>query len=230
MDRQVGRPNEWLSLSLALVGGYGDAAGFVIAKTFTGHVTGSLVLTTIGLAAHDWRATFGHASAVVFFLAGIPLSVLVDRTLAERTFLRLLPTVLLVEIVLIWTAYLTSISHAVRGKEIFVICVSLALGLQNGAFRRTGGISVHTTYLTGTITTLIAAQMDRGRTQVVAIPAAGPDAKVRTFYGIWIAFVVGSGAGAAMALRFGEAGILGAALILLAVIFGGPLAERRSTS
>jgi uncharacterized membrane protein YoaK (UPF0700 family) len=45
--------NEWLSFELALVGGYGDAAGFVIAKTFTGHVTGSLVLATVGAAAHD---------------------------------------------------------------------------------------------------------------------------------------------------------------------------------
>jgi hypothetical protein len=42
MDRHVG-PNEWLSLSLALVGGYADVAGFVIAKTFTGHVTGSVI-------------------------------------------------------------------------------------------------------------------------------------------------------------------------------------------
>jgi uncharacterized membrane protein YoaK (UPF0700 family) len=82
----------------------------------------------------------------------------VDRTLVERTFLRLLPTVPLVEIVLIGTAYLTSISHAVWRKETFVICTSLALGLQNGAFRRTGGISDDTTYLTGTITTPIATQ------------------------------------------------------------------------
>jgi uncharacterized membrane protein YoaK (UPF0700 family) len=82
----------------------------------------------------------------------------VDRTLVERTFLRLLPTVPLVEIVLIGTAYLTSISRAVWRKEILVICTSLALGLQNGAFRRTGGISDDTTYLTGTITTLIATQ------------------------------------------------------------------------
>jgi uncharacterized membrane protein YoaK (UPF0700 family) len=48
--------NEWLAYGLALVGGYGDAAGFVIAKTFTGHVTGGLVLATIGVAAHDWGA------------------------------------------------------------------------------------------------------------------------------------------------------------------------------
>jgi uncharacterized membrane protein YoaK (UPF0700 family) len=31
----------WLSFGLAFIGGYGDAASFVLAKTFTGHVTGS---------------------------------------------------------------------------------------------------------------------------------------------------------------------------------------------
>jgi uncharacterized membrane protein YoaK (UPF0700 family) len=49
----------WLSLGLAFVGGYGDAASFVLAKTFTGHVTGNLVLAAIAVAAHDWRATLG---------------------------------------------------------------------------------------------------------------------------------------------------------------------------
>lgn len=31
-------PNKWLSFALAFVGGYGDAVGFVFAKTFTGQV------------------------------------------------------------------------------------------------------------------------------------------------------------------------------------------------
>jgi len=53
----------WLSLGLAFVGGYGDAASFVLAKTFTGHVTGNLVLAAIAVAAHDWRATLGPLSA-----------------------------------------------------------------------------------------------------------------------------------------------------------------------
>jgi uncharacterized membrane protein YoaK (UPF0700 family) len=43
----ITRPDEQLSLGLAFVGGYGDAAGFILAKTFTGHVTGSLVLAAI---------------------------------------------------------------------------------------------------------------------------------------------------------------------------------------
>ena len=31
----------WLASGLAFVGGYGDAISFLLAKTFTGHITGS---------------------------------------------------------------------------------------------------------------------------------------------------------------------------------------------
>jgi len=60
-----------LSLGLAFVGGYGDAASFILAKTFTGHVTGNLVLAAIAIAAHEWRAAVGHVLAIVTFLTGI---------------------------------------------------------------------------------------------------------------------------------------------------------------
>jgi uncharacterized membrane protein YoaK (UPF0700 family) len=227
MNRDAGSANEWLSFGLALVGGYGDAAGFVLAKTFTGHVTGSLVLATIGVAEHDWRATLGHVSAVVFFLMGIPLSILMERALAAWPSRRLVPTVLGIEVILTAAAYFVLVSHAARGRELFVVCMALALGLQNGAFRRTGGISVHTTYLTGTITSLIGAQMDRFGSPAIPTPAATSDPKARIFCGVWIAFVLGGSAGAVMVLRFGAVGILGAALLLLAVLSGNSIADRR---
>src|ERR1700758_705991 len=220
--------SEWLSFGLALVGGYGDTAGFVIAKTFTGHVTGSLVLATVGAAAHDWGAALGHASAVVVFLAGIPLSVLLDRALAAWSSWRLLPTVMGIEVILIVTAYWAS--QAALGTEAFVACMSLALGLQNGAFRRTGGISVHTTYLTGTITSLIGMRMALHGPPPIPIAAATTEAKVRMSCGIWVAFVVGSGTGAAMVLRFGKVGILGVALLLLAVMLGDSIVSGRTLS
>jgi uncharacterized membrane protein YoaK (UPF0700 family) len=62
-----------LSFGLAFVGGYGDAASFVLAKTFTGHVTGNLVLGAIAVAAQDWRAVLGHLTAIVTFLLGVVL-------------------------------------------------------------------------------------------------------------------------------------------------------------
>src|SRR6202008_1679790 len=200
------------------------------AKTFTGHVTGSLVLATVGAAAHDWGAALGHASAVVVFLAGIPLSVLLDRALAAWSSWRLLPTVMGIEVILIVAAYWASASQAAFGTEAFVACMSLALGLQNGAFRRTGGISVHTTYLTGTITSLIGMRMALHGTPPIPIAAATTEAKVRMSCGIWVAFVVGSGTGAGMVLRFGKAGILGAALLLLAVMLANSIMSGKTLS
>ena len=41
----------WLYLALGFVGGYGDAAGFVLAGSFTGHATGNIVLGAIAVAA-----------------------------------------------------------------------------------------------------------------------------------------------------------------------------------
>jgi uncharacterized membrane protein YoaK (UPF0700 family) len=205
----------WLSLGLAFVGGYGDAASFVLAKTFTGHVTGNLVLAAIAVAAHDWRAMLGHLSAIVTFLIGIFVSVLIVRPLNTWSSWPLLPTIMGMEVILIVAASLALASGVGHGVEIFVIFVSLALGLQNGAFRRAGGISVHTTYLTGMITSLISTEAEQYASQVVARPVIAHDPKISLFCGIWIAFVLGAATGAAMVLHFGAVGMLGAAALLI---------------
>jgi uncharacterized membrane protein YoaK (UPF0700 family) len=216
----ISQTDAWLSLGLAFVGGYGDAASFVLAKTFTGHVTGNLVLTAIAVAAHEWRAALGHLSAIVTFLMGIFMSVLIARPLKEW----LLPTIMGMEVILIVAASLSLSSHMAHGVEIFVIFVSLALGLQNGGFRRVGGISVHTTYLTGMITSLLSTEAEQYASEVVPPVVSAHDPKISLLCGIWIAFVVGAGTGAAMVLHFGAVGMLGAALFLI------PLALREVQS
>jgi uncharacterized membrane protein YoaK (UPF0700 family) len=207
------RPAEaWLSFALAFVGGYGDAAGVVLAKTFTGHVTGSLVLGAIAIAAHEWSALMVHLSAVLFFLVGVISSVLIERALVAWPFLKPLPTVLSIEVILTMTAYLAVASRAAPRVEIFVVCLSLALGMQNGAFQRTGGIIVHTTYLTGMITSLMTAEAKRWQ----IMSTRGP--KLNLLYGIWLAFFVGSAVGAAMAFQFKGAGVLGVTFLLLVIL------------
>jgi uncharacterized membrane protein YoaK (UPF0700 family) len=208
----------WLSFGLAFVGGYGDAAGFVLAKTFTGHVTGNLVLAAIAVAAHDWRAMLESLSAVVTFLTAIFVSVLIVRPLKVWSSWPLLPAIMGIEIILILAASLTLASGVAHGVEIFVIFVSLALGLQNGAFRRAGGISVHTTYLTGMITSLISTEAEQYASQVVPPPVSAHDPKISLLCGIWIAFVLGAGTGAAMVLHFGAVGMLGAAVPLILLV------------
>jgi uncharacterized membrane protein YoaK (UPF0700 family) len=207
-----------LSFGLAFVGGYGDAASFVLAKTFTGHVTGNLVLAAIAVAFHDWRAALGHLSAIVTFLIGIFLSLLIVRPLKKWPSWPLLPTIMGIEVILIVTASLALASDLAHGVETFVIFVSLALGLQNGAFRRVGGISVHTTYLTGMITSLISSETEKYVSEVVPPLVRTPDPRIGLLCGIWIAFVLGAGTGAAMVMHFKAPGMLGAALLLILLV------------
>src|ERR1700676_1138824 len=180
----------WLSFGLAFIGGYGDAASFVLAKTFTGHVTGNLVLAAIAIAAEDWRAMLGPLSAIVTFLLGVVLSVVIARPLKVWPSWLLLPTIRGIEGLFTVGAALALASGMARRVEIFVIFVSLALGLQNGAFRRAGGISVHTTYLTGMITSLISTDAEKYISGSPS-PVGTPDPKIGLLCRIWIAFVLG---------------------------------------
>ena len=205
-------PDMWLSFALAFVGGYGDAASVVPAKTFTGHITGSLVLAAIAIAAHEWRALLAHLVAVVFFLTGVLLGVRIEQTHATWPAWQPIPTVVGIEVILTVTAYLALASRAVPGAEIFVVCMSLALGVQNGAFQRSGGISVHTTYLTGMIISLITTQAE------LSHPMTERNPKVNILYGIWLAFFLGAAIGSALTLQFKEAGTLGVTFLLIVIL------------
>ena len=206
-------PKEWLSFSLAFVGGFGDAAGFVLAKTFTGHITGNLVLAAVSMTAADWRTTAARLLAVVFFLAGILLSVFFVRLLATRLWPSPLTAAFAAELILIISGSLALMSHATIGIEIFVLCLSLALGLQNGAFRRAGGISVHTTYLTGMITGLMVTEAENFFS--TARTPAAHNLSVGLLYAIWVSFFLGAATGATLVFHFKEVGMLGLALVLL---------------
>ena len=104
----------WLSFGLAFVGGYSDAASLLLAKTFTGHVTGNFILTAISIAAHDWQNFTRRVLAIALFLMGIILSVILERVLTKNPWQSFLPIVLGLEIVLILLAYvaLTSLLGA----------------------------------------------------------------------------------------------------------------------
>ena len=126
--------SSWLSFGLAVVGGYCDAAGYVLAKTFTGHITGTLVLAAISVAGHDWRTVLRHLLAIALFLSGVVLILIWSRFIARPPYRFLLPIVMGVEMVLISTAYFALTSHLTAKFGLCVGCLSLALGLQNGAF------------------------------------------------------------------------------------------------
>jgi uncharacterized membrane protein YoaK (UPF0700 family) len=196
------------ALFLIAVGGYGDAASFLLVGCFTGHITGNSVLAGIALATggRAWEPIL----AVFFFLCATAFAQRLrspsPRPFASRGF----HYVLAAEIVLI---FLSPIMLMAQHRLAFIAGMSLALGLQNGAFSKADGINLHTTYLTGTLTHLLSVLVGRS--------SAGPSAtnpETRFIPLAWCAFVAGALCGGLMISRVGPRGVWGMAILLLVVL------------
>jgi hypothetical protein len=74
------------------------------------------------------------------------------------------------------------------------------------------------------ITSLISTEAEQYSSEEVPHDVRAHDPKIELLCGIWIAFVLGAGTGAAMSFHFQALGILGAALFLI------PLALREVRS
>ena len=154
---------------------------------------------------------------MVAFLIGVFLGAWPMRPLIPSR----VSTVMTVELFLILVSPLLLSAHFL-GAQIFVLCVSLGLGLQNGAFRRAGGISVHTTYLTGMITSLVSSEAEKYSSRLVRPAISAYNPKIALIVQIWIAFSLGAPTGAAATFHFKQWGMFGIAVILLAIIFLHP--------
>jgi hypothetical protein len=68
------------------------------------------------------------------------------------------------------------------------------------------------------ITGFITTQAGNFVSPAVPRPASSPDPKIALLISLWSVFVLGAGVGAAMVFRFKALGMLGAALVLIALI------------
>jgi uncharacterized membrane protein YoaK (UPF0700 family) len=211
MNAGPGNAEVRLALALAFVGGYCDAASFILVGTFTGHVTGNFVLSATKVATGNWRGALAALLAISLFLVGTFLSVVFARRLASYSARFILQVTMGVEIALIVAAYFALAKASALSSELYLVALSLAMGLQNGALLRANGISVHSTVLTGMITTLITGYAS-------AEPRSEGSPERRVLGGIWISFVLGALTGAIIVFRFKEAGVPGAALLLVLII------------
>jgi len=73
-----------ISIGIAFVGGYADASSYLLARTFNGHLTGNCVLAAVSAASKEWYLTLDRLLAVIVFLAGILVSLLLNRFVPVR--------------------------------------------------------------------------------------------------------------------------------------------------
>jgi uncharacterized membrane protein YoaK (UPF0700 family) len=181
-----------LVVVLTVVTGCADATGFVaLGGAFSSVMTGNMVL--LGLSA-------GHADAALAVTAGAAiasyiLGVLLGASIAggaragDPVWPREVSRALLVELVVfvgflaVWEATLDERSQTV---ELALLAIAAgALGIQSSAVQRFGVPGLSSTYLTGTLTSLISA-----------VAARRPWAAMRPQAEILLALIAGAAAGA----------------------------------
>jgi uncharacterized membrane protein YoaK (UPF0700 family) len=177
---------------LAFLGGYADALSYLWTEVFAGHLTGNLVLLMIHLAQSAWRASAADALAVGAFLLGTAGAEWLTADSPPTARARLLSVPLLVEAS--WLLVMACLRRAgPSGNAASLIFLCLGLGWQNGALRKCGAASIHTTFMTGVGTTLLSAMMPRGgRNEVYENPSKHP---LTVLSGTLLAFAAGAGTG-----------------------------------
>ena len=142
-------------IALALAGGFADAAAYLLVGSFTGHITGNTVLAAIALGSGKMDASGLRLTAVVAFLLATAGGLLLPRMGLGRN--GTLALALIVEAAVVGVAPLSRFSHGSHTNLFMLACLCLALGLQNGTFSKSEGVSVHATYITGDATSLLVS-------------------------------------------------------------------------
>ncbi|MFY9985608.1 MAG: YoaK family protein [Chthoniobacterales bacterium] len=207
------------SLGLAFVGGYADASSFLTVSTFTGHLTGNCVLAAVSVATKEWYVAMDRLLAVAAFLGGILASLTLSRFLPVYTRRYSLPLTMFIELVLVGAAFVFLWNHA--NNELFILCMCLALGMQNDALRNTHRVSVHSTYMTGMVTSLVQKGFAYFLSERNAESRSSTDSAstaIRILAPMWMSFILGAVGGAVMVARFHALGLLGMVPLLLVLI------------
>lgn len=205
----------FLVACLALAGGFADAASFVLLGVFSGHLTGNSILSGISIVEGDVKQLQAILTAVGGFVCGTASGVLWRRRV--RTPLGMsLPLGL--EILIVGAGVLAheALDASLRGYGL-ALCLSLALGVQNGVYAAVGTFKVHTTYITGVTTSLLNTLWHAPDQRVAQSRDRG------MFATALCCFVAGGGAGAFFTFHHGVYGLAGLMALLLMTM---PLCRR----
>jgi len=205
---------------LAWVAGYVDAVGFLtLAGLFVAHMSGNTVRLGVFVGDGDWSLAAQRFVPIVFFTLGVVAGIALVEALRRRSTpvsARVLgiEAALLLAFMLAGRAVLGGAGAAGGSWDYYLlaIVVVLAMGLQNVALRRVAGLPIHTTFVTGILTSVGEeavhgwyARRDLRRTG--AAPRHDDDAHVafrraRFHSGVWLSYLAGGVLGAFIALHW----------------------------
>ncbi len=205
-------------LLLAWTSGCLDALGFLeLGRVFTANMTGNTVLLGMAIAQGDWLAMLRSLIAVVGFSLGtISGTLLVRRNYEQnkQSWTSQVTRALIVEacILLIFALVWALVLHAAQRDpvdDVLIALSALAMGQQSTTVLSLGIPGISTTYITGTITTLMV-NLTRRLTRRVDTPAViTPTATLQVerhkpgrLIAVWLIYIVAAIIGGYGALHF----------------------------
>lgn len=212
------------TLLLAGIGGAVDATGFLLLfGLFTAHMSGNTTRLAVDLGTGVLGPdALARIAALVAFTAGLVVGVIVAAIAAGRGGRALTAEILVLAAVMVVGDLARDGGGLGHRSALFVVLVgllALAMGVQNGFLRRVAGTGVHTTFISGMLTSmaedLVAATRDR--------TDAEARRRLRLHGGITVAYFAGGTAGAALALEWGFWALLLPIATLAVVLTGGGL-------
>ncbi|WP_392551613.1 YoaK family protein [Orbus wheelerorum] len=200
---------------LAFIGGFVDASSFVIYGVFTGHLTGNSVLSMVFLAQMNWAMLIISLISISGFLVGTLLGAWVRMKYS----LPLLHLYIICAEFLLFAAVfmLYFLAPLFYVSNLAIIMISLAMGIQNGYFNKSGTINTHSTYITGMVTTCVAAFLNNAK----------GDVSKKVLLCCVLSFIGGALVGGSLSVNYhllGFAGVL--VLLFFAIIYSAILANR----
>lgn len=207
------RLRDCLVVALAVVTGATDAIAFVsLGGVFTSVMTGNMVLLGMGLGRGEAALLEHTGVALAAFITGTVVGARIAQAprSGDPVWPRRITAALTVEFALFLAAaacWWAAGSHP-RGsmQSALLAADALALGVQSSAVLRLNVSGLSTTYLTGTLTTLIQSLTTRGRTATSARSLS-----------LLLALIGGAALGAVLAVQCAVAAPLVALVILPAV-------------
>jgi uncharacterized membrane protein YoaK (UPF0700 family) len=193
------REKAWVALTLATVGGFVDAVGYItLLGVFIAHMSGNSAAMGAHFGQGKTAAALARAAPIPLFVLGVAVGAVLIEVLARRGVRSTAAVLLSIEALLLLAFMLlgdAELSHGVvvaqRGWTFYVVIVlaATAMGLQTSALRRLAGQTVRTTFVTGMLTHLgeEAAKF--------ALPSTRPSAsssRLRLLILVWLCYAAGA--------------------------------------
>ena len=194
--RRALRLRQTLVVALAVLSGATDAIGLMaLGGAFTSVMTGNLVILGASASSTDGALAIASGGAILAFCAGAALGARVagSPVAGDPVWPRAVTAGLAVELVL-YAGFAVGwwIADADPGqvlRSVLLLTLAMALGIQSSTVQRFGVSGLSTTYLTGTLTTV-----------VIRLASGRGLREVRGSVEILLGLVVGAAAGTALLL------------------------------